>query len=104
MILYHISPRRRRRGIQARGLDPRKATGRHLLVWLVDWQRLPRLIEHIAQHQDVDIDSLDVWEVLVQGNHLHKRRPGVYTSRRRILPGCFLGRENACEHHWRIKR
>jgi len=104
MILFHISPKRRRRGIRARGLDPAKSKGRQRVVWLVDWEYLPSLISHIAQHQDTPAAELDVWEVLIHGNFLHKRRPGVYTSRRHVDAACLVGRRCARSYFWRVSK
>lgn len=67
MKLYHVSPYHNRRSILSSGLRSKRG-----LVWLIAKKMLPWALCHVAQHQGVEVDDLDVYQCRVSLSQIKK--------------------------------
>ena len=84
MLLYHVSPRRNRKGILARGLLTRKSKGKLQAVWLVAENMVEWAILHVHGRHKAAVERIDVFPV----------EAAFLTATRSGRPGLFYVRDD----------
>jgi hypothetical protein len=84
VVMYHTAPASRLKSILHSGILPALSRGARPEAWLTTPGRLGWAVAHVrARHGCVRVVSL---RVLVPRSSLTRRRPGVWTTSRRIGP------------------
>ena len=80
MKLYHATPKTNLGSIQNEGLDPKRAKGKEVLVWLHTQSRREWAILHTATKHKCEISDVIIIEVSVPRSKLRRRWRGIWTT------------------------
>lgn len=86
MILYHTTNRENVESIRRDGLDPKRAKGKIVAVWLHTASKQQWARKHLAKAHHVPEASLQTMRVQVPRAWLIRRRRGIWTCDHLISP------------------
>lgn len=87
--LFHITTRDNLKNIvRDNQIKPDLSTGKKKVVWLVDWERVPYAVFHVAQRHNVKIDDLRIVKVKLHVGFRPKatRWEGIFTTEAPCTP------------------